>query len=164
MKSKYRAWALLPVSLIFPVSALICLIFYIILVKEKGSIENIPYAVFIFLGLFIFVWTWLVFGELRKRVVSVVINNNSIARMNFVGIGPRRVFDFKDFEGYVTMFAPSKWGTYEYLFLLRQNHKAIVLSEFYHKNYHELKKEISIGVIFLGEKPFTLMEMLKNIY
>jgi len=164
VKSKYKAWVFLPVFLLILVSGLLCLIICKIVSKENVSIENLPSVVYVVVGLLLFILTWLLFGELRKRSISVAINNSSITRKNFIGFGSPKVFDLNEFEGFVTMLVPSTWEDYEYLYLLRQNHKAIILSEFYHKNYQELKREISNKVTFLGNKPFTLMEVIKNIY
>jgi hypothetical protein len=34
--------------------------------------------------LFLFTWVWLVFGELRTKVIEVTIENNSIEKKNYL--------------------------------------------------------------------------------
>jgi hypothetical protein len=160
-RSKFRLWALLPATLTILVTGLLYFIF------SKGifnSIENPPTAVYVFTGVFLIVWTWLVFGELRTKAISVTLDNDLITTSNFLGLGGKRIFDLTEFDGFTTSLLPSKGGTYEYLYLIKDNKKVIKLSEFYHKNYFELKHVLSKRVKFMGNKPFNMLTELKEIY
>ena len=140
------------------------LLYFIFSKGVFNSTENPPNAVFVFAILFLIVLTWLVFGELRTKVISVTIDNDLITTANFLGLGAKRKFDFTEFEGFTTSLLPSNSGTYEYLYLLKDNKKVIKLSEFYHKNYFELKQVLTKRVKFLGDKPFNMLTEIKEIY
>lgn len=56
----------------------------------------------------------------------------------------------------------SRVAKYEYLNLV--NKKEIIISEFYHQNYHELKNEISKKVDFLGNRPVNIISEIKGIF
>ena len=160
-RTRFRLWAFLPATMAILVTGLLSFIF------SRGvftSIEDTPTAVYVFAGVFLFVWTWLVFGELRTKVISVKIGKDLITTTNFLGLGAKRTFDFKEFEGFITSLLPSKSGTYEYLYLIKDNKKVIKLSEFYHKNYFECKQVLTNRVKFMGNKPFSMLTELREIY
>ena len=161
IRSKFRLWAFLPATMAILLTGLLYFIF------SKGvfnSIANPPTAVYVFAGVFLIILTWLVFGELRTKVISVTIDNDLITSANFLGLGSKQKFVLTEFEGFTTSLLPSNGGTYEYLYLLKDNKKVIKLSEFYHKNYFELKQVLTKRVKFLGDKPFNMLTEIKEIY
>lgn len=116
-------------------------------------------------GIFlIFVWIWLVFGELRTRAIVVVIEKKTITSSSFLGLGAKKQFDFNEFDDFITIMLSSESGDYEYLHLIKNGKKIISLSEFYHNNYLELKRAISAKVKFNGDKPASLLSEIKNIF
>ena len=161
IKSKFHLWAFLPPTMTILVTGLLYLIFSVVIVS---SINNLPTAVYVFSGIFLFTWTWLVFGELRTKIITVSIDKSSITRRSYLGLGSKRQFDFKEFDGFTTSLGRSRWGTYEYLFLQKDNKKVIKLSEFYHKNYFELKQDLKNKVKYMGDKPTSTLTDLKEIF
>jgi hypothetical protein len=68
------------------------------------------------------------------------------------------------FEGFKTSKLSSRAGTYEYLYLLVGNKKTIKLSEFYHRNYSEIKTHLKKHVPDLGHERFNMVDEFKEIF
>lgn len=81
-----------------------------------------------------------------------------------MGLGPSCQTMFGEFNGYATTIQHSRVAKYEYLYLVNKNKKEIIISEFYHQNYLELKNEISKKIEFLGNKPVNIISEIKGIF
>jgi hypothetical protein len=112
----------------------------------------------------VFIWTWLVFGELRTKAISVIIIENSVSIKGFLGLASSRPFELNDFDGFTTSILTSRNGSYEYLYLMKDKKKIIKISEFYHKNYLEMKQCVSIRMKYMGEIPFSLPTEIKEVF
>ncbi|MFC5683828.1 hypothetical protein ACYE2N_01675 [Flavobacterium sp. MAHUQ-51] len=126
------------------------------------KIEQIRWIDIYMAILFFFTWIWLVFGELRTKIIQVTIQNNQIEKTNYLGLN--RKFIFKDFDGYQTSILTSKGQNYEYLYFVKDDVKIIKISEAYHKNYSDLKDIISAKLKDLGEIQFSYIDELKEIF
>ena len=73
-------------------------------------------------------------------------------------------FSWGEFDGFETTVASSKYGDYEYLYLIKAGRREIIISEFYHSNYFELKNFIEKKVMNLGYKPINLIAVFKEIF
>ena len=160
LQSKFRFWAFLPVGLLLLVTGLLAVV-----AEKLLSKQNIPsLGISVFLALFIFVWIWLVFGELRTKVIKVQINNSEILVGNFFGMGAKNRYDISQFDGFETSLLPSKYDTYEYLYLIKNGKKVVKISQFYHRNYTDLKKAVTENIQNLGQRNFSLLREIKEIF
>ena len=123
-----------------------------------------PFAIFVFLALFIFAFIWLVFGELRTKVVKVDIYDEKVIVSNYMGLGNPKMYSLSQIDGFETAFLPSKYNMYEYLYLIERGKKVVKLSQFYHSNYAELKKLLTVKVPNLGQKGFSILQEVKEIF
>ena len=133
IKSKFRIWAIMPFIL-----SLIIIISLVILYLHQEFIfdPNTPIFFASFFSLFfIYFLTMLIFGELRTKSIKVYIDNNSITKRNFIGLGIKTKFELNNITGFKTSNISSKSETYEYLYIMFNDKKIVKLSEFYHKNY-----------------------------
>jgi len=160
LESKFKSWTILVTGLLLLLTWLLAYIFKILLVKGKLP----PFGVIIFLGLFLFFWIWIVFGELRTKALKVTIQANSIVVSRYLGMGPKRRFDLSEFDGFKTSVLRSKYEAYEFLYLMAADKKIIKLSNYYHKNYFELKNEIAQNINYLGNERLNLISELKEIF
>jgi|SRR5690606_11714729 len=135
-----------------------CSILFVILSKDISFIRKI-----FVLGLIIFTVSYLVFGELRTKYINVELNKNEIIVKRFFGLKAER-YRVSDIEGWKYSLLPSRGGTYEYLYLYKNNKKQIKISEFYHKNYKQLKSEIQAQYKSLGYEKFSYLDELKEIF
>jgi uncharacterized integral membrane protein len=105
---------------------------------------------------FVFIWTWMFFGELRTKVIYIEIRADHIKVKRYLGFGFSKIFYLEDITGFKISILPSKAGSYEYLYLMVGDRKIAKLSEFYHSNYKELKScMISLGIKRLGTEVFS---------
>ncbi len=160
MQSKFKFWAFLPVGLLLIVTGL--LIVVTLTLFDKPGFP--PFSIFVFYGLFLFVWTWLVFGELRTKIIKAQIHESEIIVFNYLGLGKKKVYCLAQFEGFETALLPSKYGTYEYLYLIQKGKKVIKLSQFYHSNYYDLKLALADRAQNLGQKHYSLLREVKEIF
>lgn len=113
--------------------------------------------------LLILVFIYLVIGELRTKFIIIGINKNEIKIKRFLGL-KTETYKFSEIEGWKYSHLPSRGGTYEYLYLYQNNKKIIKISEFYHKNYFQLKNKIQTNFKNLGYEQFSLLDELKEIF
>lgn len=114
-------------------------------------------------GLTIFTFLYLVFGELRTKNINVELNDNEIIVKRFFGLKTEN-YRVSEIDGWKYSLLPSRGGTYEYLYLYKNNKKQIKISEFYHKNYKQLKKEIQAQYKSLGYEKFSYFDEFKEIF
>jgi hypothetical protein len=160
-KSRFTVRIFLPLILSVFLPGMVWLILAEALTNSSFSLLLVFTVVIIIL---IFIWTWLVFGELRTKAISVIINENSVSIKGFIGLGSTRKFDLYAFDGFTTSILTSNSGSYEYLYLMKDKKKIVKISEFYHKNYLEMKQCVSIKMRYMGEIPFSLSEEFKEVF
>ena len=168
LKSRFRYWVVLPVVLMVMLSTWCVMwcrvVIYFIFSSIDMSDFGVSMLIFLTAIFLIFVWIWIVFGELRTRAVVVVIEKKTITSTNFLGLGTKKEFDFSEFDGFITVMLSSESGDYEHLYIFKSNKRIISLSEYYHSNYTELKRAIREKVRFNGDKPTSIMSEIKNIF
>jgi len=131
----------------------------------SGNITGDSMLPFVFIMLLIiFIFVWLVWGEMRTKILKVGIEKDRIGVTNFQGLGNLKIVLFSEIDGFKTCVLPSEYKDYEYLYLIKNGQKIIKLSEFYHKNYAELKNEISKKCKNLGIEKFSLGRVIKELF
>jgi len=161
MRSKFKFTAyLLGLGCVLFTAIMVNCLFNIIL-NPRGELWVVLLACIFFAG----IWTWVVIGELRTRVISVRIENEHFIIKRFLGLGISRRFDLSDISGFKTSILSSKSGSYEYLYLMVGTKKIAKLSEFYHSNYKELKRYIvSMNIKNIGFEPFSNRQEFNDIF
>ncbi len=129
---------------------------------ERQSLP--PWGIFVFLAFLIFALIWIVFGELRTKVIKVRIEGGEVMVANYVGLGTKRIYNLSQFDGFETALLPSRYDTYEYLYLIENGKKVVKLSQFYHSNYADLKNALTGKVRNLGQKGFSYIQEFKEIF
>ena len=158
VESKFKIWTL---AAIFS-SVFLCIVCLLVLIIS--GISDLPlFAGIPILLLFLFILTWLVYGELRTKAIKVKINSNNVIVKNFMGMGSGKDYGFKEIDGYKISILPSEYKEYEYLYLFIGQKKIIRISQFYHSNYDELKRSLTSKAKNLGEEPFSIMREIKEI-
>ena len=106
--------------------------------------------------------TW---GELRTKAVKVYLDNSSITKKSFIGLGTNTTYKFAQISGFIISNVSSKSGTYEYLYIIVNDKKVIKLSEFYHGNYKELKSDLMRkNIKNLGIEHWSFIKDTKEIF
>jgi hypothetical protein len=159
LKSKFKFRVLLIPILII---ALTTISIFVLTESLPIKIEQIRW-IDVYMGvLFLFTWIWLVFGELRTKIIEIAIFDNQVEKKNYFGL--KQKFDFNYFDGFQTSILRGKGESHEYLYLVKDKRKVIKISETYHKNYFELKKRIGTDLNNLGKIEFSYLDELKEIF
>lgn len=158
--STFRFVAFLPLFLVVMVLGFTVVIAGIAATEEEFD------AVLIYVGLcclMLAVLAWLLLGEVRTKAITVELDADSLSVRGYYGLGSKRRILYSECKGFTTSDLPTESGqTYEYLYVMQNGKKVVKLSEFYHKNYDELKREIASKLKYLGDKPFSMSEELMD--
>ncbi len=73
------------------------------------------------------------------------------------------MFRFQDFDGFQIRHLKGKYEDYEYLYLVKNNKKIIILSQTYHDNYYEMKSIINENLKNLGLSDYNIFLEIKDI-
>ena len=162
MKSKFSGWA----YFITFYASLFTLILLFCIVSDIAYNNILPaYFYFIITCCVIFVWCWVVLGELRNKVVSIEIGYDNIIIKRYLGLGPAKTIYFDQLDGFKTSILPSRANLYEFLYLMAGDKKVVKLSQYYHRNYTDLKEAlISANIKDLGFEDYSAMRELKEIF
>lgn len=143
MKSKFTIKSYLTLILIL---AFIIFLFNFLPIFYNESYHEQTLLSQIFVpGLSIIAFMFFVLGEFRTKIIQFTLNDNEIIVKRFFGLISER-YSALDFEGWKYSLLPSRGGSYEYLYLYKGNKKRVKLSEFYHKNYQDLKFNIQSNI------------------
>ena len=127
--------------------------------KPKPLFNGLPLIL-----LLTFTILWLFFGEFRTKMIKVVLNDDHLLVKSFGGLAMAKKYLYKDLDGFKTSILRSRGGDNEYLYFIKNNSKVGKISDFYHKNYLELKKEISSKLDDLGFEKFSYKDELKETF
>lgn len=161
MKTKFT------IKSIFIIPFLIGLVFAIITVVPPFFTD--PYyddklfpKIFV-LGIIIFSFIITFFGEIKTKLIAVEFKKDEIIVKRFLGLQTKS-YKFSEIEGWKYSHLTSKGGTYEYVYLYQDGHKIIKISQFYHRNYDEVKRYIEKKIKYLGYEYFSYIDELKEMF
>jgi len=160
MKTKFTFKAFLPALLLIPFLYLIIIVIPRIIITEN---YNTPLFPRIFIPSILIFSFLIVFGELRTKCIIITINKNDIIVKKFFGL-LTKTYKFSEIEGWKYSHLTGKGGTYEYLYLYKDGMKVIKMSQFYHKNYFQIKNYIQGNFKYLGYEQFSYIDEFKEIF
>ena len=85
---------------------------------------------------------YLITTELKIKMVKVSINTDHISGVRYAGLFQKEQLYFKELEGYYIKQVESESSSSEFCYLIKDGKKVIILSDYYHKNYGEIKAAI----------------------
>lgn len=97
-------------------------------------------------------------------MIKVVLNDDHLLIKTFGGLSTAKKYLYSDLGGFKTSILRSRGGDNEYLYFIKDNKKVGKISDFYHKNYLELKTEISSKLDDLGFEKFSYKDELKETF
>jgi hypothetical protein len=161
MTSKYNLKSFFPLFVIAPL--IFGLVNYIYFAFDKTKPTPPLYGLPLIL-LLTFTILWLFFGEFRTKMIKVVLNDDHLLIKQFGGLSTAKFFLYKGLDGFKTSILSSRGGDNEYLYFIKGNKKVGKISDFYHKNYLELKTEISSKLDNLGFEKFSYKNEIKETF
>ncbi len=161
MTSKFKLKAFFPLLGLPPI--IFGLVWYIYFIldhtKPTPPLNGLPLIL-----LLTFTSLWLFFGEFRKKMIQIVLNDDHLIIKNFGGLSVSKKYIYKDLDGFKTSVLHSSGGENEYLYLIKEKKKIGKISDFYHKNLLELKLEITSKLEDLGFEKFSYIDELKETF
>ena len=123
--------------------------------------ENYKFKLIFIGGLLLFTFAWLTLGILRRRILKIIIEKDTIKTTSLF---LNKCYNFEDFHGYYTTLESSKAGEFEVMNLSRKNGEKVLISEFIYSNYSSIKKSVSNNLKDLGQKPYSHIQDLKDTF
>ncbi len=160
INSKFKFWVYLLIITLIGVSGL--LLFFISLIITNYA--KFPFGGYVFTSLFSLIWLYLIFVELKTKAIIIEIKEDKILYKNYLGKGKTVIFNFNEFDGFQTSILPSRFDEYEFLYLIIKGKKVVKISDFYHRNYTDLKNIISVKSNYLGHEKYSMIREIKEIF
>jgi hypothetical protein len=152
--SKYKPIVWLPLGLLI---AGITMIVFLLVTFDQSSwlftlgnqtkLSTVGYIMsFIWLPIIIILF----FGEIRSKIVTVVLTEEAIHIRRFFGLSKRKEYQFSALEGFQTAVLSTRIQSVDCMYLLMNGKKAVLISSFYFQNYVEIKMFLENHVTHLG--------------
>ena len=149
-------FAFLPIIICFIVTMSVFGIFFLTLSSSKSSILGPMFF------LIVAIYLWLT--EFRTRAHKIEILNDKVIVREYFGLGKQKIFELKNLEGFNLSIQPSKSGPYKYIFIIQQGKRIASISEFYHRNYGEMKTAIEERIKNLGLIEYRFKSELREMF
>lgn len=117
----------------------------------------------IFVVILLFFVVFIIFIELNDKIIAIKFEQNDIKINRFCGIKNPVFIDNKEIEGFHNSIVTTKYGSYNYIYLMKGNKKIAKISDQYHKNFKELSSEIEKRYKNLGLINSNFISELKDI-
>lgn len=161
MISKFSWKAYIPAFIIAVLVAV--LIFVGIIMLDPASAKLIlpitPLFLFPVLAL-----VWLIYGECRTKIIRVELNFDHLIIRRYFGLSKPAIYYYTDLAGFTITILPAQNAAYEYLYIKLADKNVGKLSEFYHKNYRDLKGDLQTRLKDLGYVEFSYLTEVKEIF
>jgi hypothetical protein len=161
MVSKFLWKAYIPAFIILVMIAVF--VFLGIIMLDPDTFKQILPITPLFI-LPIFALVWLIYGECRTKIIRVELNYDNIVIRRYFGLAKSITYYYADLTGFTITILPAQNTAYEYLYIKQGDKNIGKLSEFYHKNYKDLKAELQKHLKDLGYADFSYWKETKDIF
>ena len=127
---------------------------YLFVNRIEAFGENYNLKFLFISSLMLFACIWFILGTFR-RVIFLKISDQEIIFKTFL-LSEKKIA-LNDFDGFETTRETSRGGSYEVLYLMKNQKSLIHISEFHLANYKELKSDIEKKLNNLGLVPFSFI-------
>lgn len=97
-------------------------------------------------------------------MIKVELGDTFLRIKKFGGLSSTKKYLYKDLDGYKTSVLRSSAADNEYLYLMQDGKKIGKISDFYHRNYLDMKNEIESKLRDLGFEKFSYADEFKEIF
>ncbi len=162
MKTKFKIKGYLPLLLSIVLSAII--VNFIIEFFTNPFYQKKPLVTLIVLTFFLLTLAWLILGEVKNKFIIVEFSDEKITIAKMGGLLSKKEISPAEIEGWKYSILTSRGGNDEYLYLYSNGKKIAKISEFYHKNYGEIKQYVKSKYKNLGFEQFSYLDELKEMF
>jgi len=112
----------------------------------------------------VLVLLWLIYGEARAKIIRIEMDFDHLTIRRYFGLSAPATFYYADLTGFTITILPATNTSYEYLYIKQGDKNIGKLSEFYHKNYDDLKADLRTHLKDLGYADFSYWKEVKEIF
>jgi hypothetical protein len=135
--------------------------FFLVIIKSLDFFLDIE---LIWIPLLLLSFIWILIVEVYVKTNSITFLDNTIKISRILGLTSEKEINLTEFDGFYTVNIHYKSGSYEHLFLIKNNKRYCAVTEFYHSNYQELKAVASKKLKDLGPIKSNLFKELINSF
>lgn len=158
MKSKFKLIAyFIPMLFLFFTG-----LFIHVIMNMKSTFNSVTVGYFVVSLMFLSIV--MIFAELRDKVIRIELNKNQFIVTPFCGTLNTKIINNKDITGFYTTIVSTKYGSYDYLYLIKDSKKVAKISNQYHKNFDELSTEVKKKYKDLGFINSGLVSEFKDLF
>jgi hypothetical protein len=110
------------------------------------------------------IWLVMVWGELRLKTYRIYFQTNHIEVQSFFGLGKKRIYAYDEINRYIIGLKPAYPLPYESIRLMRDEKKLLWISQFYFRNYKEIKLLITERFEHYQIQKFSLWEAIAEVF
>ena len=117
----------------------------------------------IFVNVSLLIGLIVVFFEIKHKVIKISFNNNYITIDRYFGLFNSIILKHSEITGFHNSEVSTRYGTYQYIYLMKGNKKIAKISNQYHSNFKELKQEIENKYKDLGFIKSSFISEIKDL-
>ncbi|MDB5150970.1 MAG: hypothetical protein JWQ57_4990 [Mucilaginibacter sp.] len=131
-----------------------------------SGFRNAPFSCLLTCSFLLFFWIVFFFGTVKTTIISVKIEGGEIFVKRYCGLGITRVYNTEQISGFkISALKARNNKNYEFLYLMIDDRKIAIVSEYYHSNYEDLKKHIvANGIKYIGPEEVGIIQYLKDVF
>ena len=118
----------------------------------------------IFVNVSLLIGLIIVFFEIKHKVIKISFNNNYITITRYFGLFNSLILKHSEISGFHNSEVSTRYGSYDYIYLMKGDKKVAKISNQYHKNFKELKQEIENKYKDLGKINSDFFSEIKDIF
>lgn len=158
MKSKFKI-----ISYFIPIFFLFLIGLFINTIINIETVFTSIYGGLFVVGLS-FISIIMIFFEFKSKIVNVEFISSQFKINRFFGLRNSKIIDDKIIDGFHNSIVKTKYGSYDYIYLMSNNKKIVKISNQYHKNFIELSIEIKKRYKDLGYINSDFISEIKDIF
>ncbi len=110
------------------------------------------------------IWIVMVWGELRLKALRIYFKTNSIEIRPFLGLGKKTLYSYNEISGFTIGLQPAYPLPYEYITLIGNKKRILRISQFYFRNYKEIKLLVIEKFENYQIQKFSLRKLIAEIF
>ncbi len=114
--------------------------------------------------LVLIIWLVMVWGELRLKTHRIYFTTNGIEVRPFLGLRKSQTYSYDDITGFTIELQPAYPFPYERITLMSHEKKLLRISQFYFRNYKEIKLLITERFTNYQIQKFSLRKAITEIF
>lgn len=129
----------------------------------SGDVYDILGGIIAFIFIFL-IWIVMVWGELRLKAVKIYFKGTVIEVYPFLGLGKKQTYSYDQIESFDFGLQPAYPLPYECITLISNQQDVVRISQFYFRNYQEMKFLVTGKFKDYKIRKFNLRKAFREIF